>query len=163
MLVYSIGLIDNLWVLILPGAVPVFNVILLLNFFRNLPKELEEAALVDGAGHFRILWQIFVPISKAALATLVLFSAVGHWNSWFDGMIYMNRPEHYPLQTYLQSVIVMRDLSLLSNEEWKNLQLISDRTVKSAQIFMGAIPILAIYPFLQRYFVKGIVLGSVKG
>lgn len=163
MLVYSLGLIDSLWVLVLPGAVPVFNVILLLNFFRQLPQELEEAALVDGAGHFRILWQIYVPTSKAALATLVLFCAVGHWNSWFDGMIFMNRPEHYPLQTYLQSVIVMRDLSLSGAEEWKNLMQISDRTVKSAQIFMGALPILMVYPFLQRYFVKGIVLGSVKG
>ena len=163
MLVYSLGLIDSIWVLVLPGAVPVFNAILLLNFFRQLPGELEEAALIDGAGHFRILWQIYVPTSKPALATLVLFCTVGHWNSWFDGMIFMNRPEHYPLQTYLQSVIVMRDLSLMGDDEWKNLMQISDRTVKSAQIFMGALPILMVYPFLQRYFVKGIVLGSVKG
>ena len=163
MLVYSLKLIDSIWVLILPGAIPVFNMILLLNFFRQLPLELEEAALIDGAGHFRILWQIYVPTSKPALATLVLFCAVGHWNSWFDGMIFMNRPEHYPLQTYLQSVIVMRDLSLMGDDEWKNLMEISDRTVKAAQIFMGALPILAVYPFLQRYFVKGIVLGSVKG
>ena len=163
MLVYNLKLIDTLWVLVLPGAVPVFNMILLLNFFRQLPGELEEAALIDGAGHWRILWRIYVPVSTPALATLVLFCAVGHWNSWFDGMIFMNRPEHYPLQTYLQSVIVMRDLSLVGSEAWKDLMQISDRTVKAAQIFMGALPILMVYPFLQRYFVKGIVLGSVKG
>ncbi len=163
MLVYSLKLIDTIWALVLPGAVPVFNVILLLNFFRQLPLELEEAALIDGASHWRILWRIYVPTSTPALATLVLFCAVGHWNSWFDGMIFMNRPEHYPLQSYLQSVIVMRDLSLIGNDAWRDLQEISDRTVKAAQIFMGALPILMVYPFLQRYFVKGIVLGSVKG
>lgn len=163
MLVYSLKLIDSIWVLVLPGAVPVFNVILLLNFFRQLPIELEEAATIDGASHWRILWRIYVPTSTPALATLVLFAAVAHWNSWFDGMIFMNRPEHYPLQTYLQSVIVMRDLSLVGNEAWKDMMQISDRTVKAAQIFMGALPILMVYPFLQRYFVKGIVLGSVKG
>jgi putative aldouronate transport system permease protein len=163
MLVYSLKLIDTLWVLVLPGAVPVFNVILLLNFFRQLPIELEEAALIDGASHWRILWRIYVPTSTPALATLVLFCAVGHWNSWFDGMIFMNRPEHYPLQSYLQSVIVMRDLSLVGSDAWRDLMQISDRTVKAAQIFMGALPILMVYPFLQRYFVKGIVLGSVKG
>ncbi len=163
MLVYSLKLIDTIWALVLPGAVPVFNVILLLNFFRQLPLELEEAALIDGASHWRILWRIYVPTSTPALATLVLFCAVGHWNSWFDGMIFMNRPEHYPLQSYLQSVIVMRDLSLVGNDAWRDLMEISDRTVKAAQIFMGALPILMVYPFLQRYFVKGIVLGSVKG
>jgi putative aldouronate transport system permease protein len=163
MLVNSLKLIDTLWVLLLPGAVPVFSVVLLLNFFRQLPQEMEEAARMDGAGHWQILWRIYVPTSTAALATLVLFSAVNHWNSWFDGMIFMNRPEHYPLQTYLQSVIVRRDLSLVGAESWKNMQAISDRTVKSAQIFMGALPILIVYPFLQRFFVKGIVLGSVKG
>lgn len=163
MLVYSLKLIDTIWALVLPGAVPVFNVILLLNFFRQLPLELEEAALIDGASHWRILWRIYVPTSTPALATLVLFCAVGHWNSWFDGMIFMNRPEHYPLQSYLQSVIVMRDLSLVGNDAWRDLMEISDRTVKAAQIFMGALPILLVYPFLQRYFVKGIVLGSVKG
>jgi putative aldouronate transport system permease protein len=163
MVIYNLKLIDTIWALVLPTAVPVFNVILMLNFFRQIPIELEEAAHIDGANHWTTLWKIYIPTSLAAIATLTLFSTVFHWNSWFDGMIYMNRPAHYPMQTYLQTVIVMRDFSLVGKGAWKDLMEISDRTVKAAQIFMGGLPILLVYPFLQRYFVKGIVLGSVKG
>lgn len=159
----EVGLLDSIWALVLPGAVPVFNVILLLNFFRGLPKELEEAAFIDGAGHFQILFRIYVPLSMAALATILLFTIVGHWNSWFDGLILMNRPEHYPLQSYLQTVVIMQDLSSMTFEDAKMLAEISDRTTKAAQIFLAAFPVLLVYPFLQKYFVKGIVLGSVKG
>ncbi|QYR21035.1 carbohydrate ABC transporter permease [Paenibacillus sp. sptzw28] len=160
--VKNLGLIDTIWALVLPGAVPVFNVILLLNFFRTLPKELEEAAAIDGAGHGTILWRLYVPLSLPALATVTLFTIVGHWNSWFDGLIYMNRPEHYPLQSYLQTVVIQNDLALLSSTDLELLQTISDRTTKAAQIFLAALPVLLVYPFLQRYFVKGIVVGSVK-
>jgi putative aldouronate transport system permease protein len=163
MVIRNLGLLNSIWALVLPGAVPVFNVILLLNFFRQIPHELEEAAAIDGAGHWTILWRIFIPTSLPALATIALFTAVGHWNSWFDGLILMNRPEKYPLQSYLQTVVIQRDLSLVGQDEWKNLMEVSDRTVKSAQIFLGALPILTVYPFLQKYFVKGIVVGSVKG
>jgi len=161
--IQSLGLLDSIWALVLPGAVPVFNVILLLNFFRGLPKELEEAAWIDGAGHLQILFRIFVPLSKPSLATILLFTIVGHWNSWFDGLILMNRPEHYPMQSYLQTVVIMQDLSSMTLENAKMLSEISDRTTKAAQIFLAAFPVLLVYPFLQKYFVKGIVLGSVKG
>jgi len=157
------GLLDTIWALVLPGAVPVFNVILLLNFFRGLPKELEEAALIDGAGHFQILFRIFVPLSKPSLATILLFTIVMHWNSWFDGLILMNRPEHYPLQSYLQTVVIMQDLSSMTLDDAQMLSEISDRTTKTAQIFLAAFPVLLVYPFLQKYFIKGIVAGSVKG
>ncbi|MFB9276379.1 carbohydrate ABC transporter permease [Cohnella cellulosilytica] len=166
MTVKQLGMIDTLWALVLPGAVPVFNVIILLNFFRQLPKEIGESAVMDGAGHWTILLRIYVPLSTPALATLILFTCVGHWNSWFDGLILMGSPDHYPLQTYLQTITVNRDMSLFttaSQEELQALSQISDRTLKSAQIFIAAAPILAIYPFLQKYFMKGIVLGSVKG
>jgi len=126
---------------------------------------LEEAALVDGANHWTILWKIYVPLSLPALATLTLFTVVGHWNAWFDGLILMNRPENYPLQSYLQTIIVQQTTvagSFLQSEDWRILQLVSDRTVKTAQIFLGALPILIVYPFLQKYFMKGIVLGSLK-
>jgi len=156
------GLLDTIWALVLPGAVPVFNIILLLNFFRSLPKELEEAAFMDGAGQWTTMWRIFVPLSLPALATITLFATVNHWNSWFDGLIFMNRPEHYPLQSYLQTVVVQQDLSDLASQDLDLLAEINDRTFKAAQIFLGALPILLVYPFLQRYFVKGIVLGSVK-
>lgn len=156
------GIMDTIWALVLPNAVPVFNVVLLLNFFRGLPKELEEAAFMDGAGHWRTLWQIIVPLSAPALATLTLFATVGHWNSWFDGLIFMDSPSHYPLQSYLQTVVINRDLSLISSSDMKSLAEVNDRTAKAAQIFLGALPILLVYPFLQRFFMKGIVLGSVK-
>lgn len=163
MTVKHLGLLDKIWVLVLPGAVQVFNIILLMNFFRDLPKEIEEAALVDGANHWRVLWKIFIPLSKPALATLVLFSAVNHWNSWFDGLIFMNNPKNYPLQSYLQTVIVTTNITSISTGDIKMLSEISDRTTKAAQIFVGSIPILITYPFLQKYFMKGIVMGSVKG
>ncbi|MFD0715025.1 carbohydrate ABC transporter permease [Paenibacillus sp. GCM10027626] len=156
------GVMDTIWALVLPGAVPVFNVVLLLNFFRALPKELEEAAFMDGAGHFTTLWRIIVPLSAPALATLTLFATVGHWNAWFDGLIFMNAPEKYPLQSYLQTVVINRDISLMSSTDMKSLAEVNDRTAKAAQIFLGALPILLVYPFLQRFFMKGIVLGSVK-
>lgn len=159
----SYGMLDSIWALVLPTAVPVFNVILLMNFFRELPKEIEEAAFIDGASQWYCLWKIFLPLSTPALATLVLFSAVMHWNSWFDGLLYMNRPENYPLQSYLQTVIISRDLSTMTISSIRDMAEISDRTAKAAQVFIGAIPILLVYPFLQRYFTKGLVLGSVKG
>jgi putative aldouronate transport system permease protein len=166
MTIKQLGLIDSVWALVLPGAVPVFNVIILLNFFRQLPKEINESAIMDGAGHWTILWRMYIPLSKPSLATLVLFTCVTHWNSWFDGMILMNSPHGYPLQTYLQSIIVSRDMSLFtsaSKEQLQELALISDRTLKASQIFIAAAPLLLLYPFLQKYFMKGLVLGSVKG
>ncbi|RAP73553.1 carbohydrate ABC transporter permease [Paenibacillus montanisoli] len=162
MIVNKTYLMDTIWALIIPGAVPVFNVILLLNFFRGLPRELEEASFVDGAGHWTVLWRILVPLSAPALATIVLFTIVGHWNSWFDGLIFMNRPENYPLQSYLQTVIIQQDLLRVASQSLDSLAEVSERTSKAAQIFMGALPILLVYPFLQKYFIKGIVLGSVK-
>ena len=160
------GLIDSIWALILPCALPVFNMIVLLNFFRCLPKDLEEAAFIDGAGHWTILWRIYIPVSKPALATVTLFCIVFHWNSWFDGLILMNRPENYPLQTYLQTIIVNPDkfLKLAAGGDYSALlAFVNSRTSRAAQLFLGTIPILAVYPFLQKYFTKGLVLGSIKG
>jgi len=161
MVVKETNLLDSIWALVLPGAVPVFSVVLLLNFFRGLPKELEEAAFMDGAGQWKVLLRIFVPLSMPAIATITLLTMVGHWNAWFDGLIYMNRPENYPLQSYLQTVLKI-DLTKLSSSELSNIEEISDRTIKAAQVFLGALPILIVYPFLQKYFMSGIVLGSVK-
>jgi putative aldouronate transport system permease protein len=163
MVIKQFGLLDKIWALVLPGAVPVFSVILLLNFFRQVPKELCEAALMDGAGHWKILWRVYVPVSTPALATIALFAMVGHWNSWFDGLILMNRPENYPLQSYIQTIVVQRSYSMMTREEIEELASISDKTLRAAQIFLGSLPIILIYPFLQKFFVKGIVLGSVKG
>lgn len=163
MVISELNMLDKIWALILPGAVPVFSVILILNFFREVPNELSEAALIDGAGHWRILWNIFVPISTPALATVLLFSLVTHWNSWFDGLLLMNNPDNYPLQSYIQTIVVQRTYSMMTREEIQQLTTISDKTLRSAQIFLGSLPIVVVYPFLQKFFVKGIVLGGVKG
>ncbi len=162
MVIKDMGMLDTIWALLIPSAVPVFSVVLLLNFYRGLPKELEEAAFIDGANHLRTLFSIILPLSLPAIATLLLFSMVGHWNAWFDGLLYMNRPENYPLQSYLQTLIINNDFKATTAEELQMLKSISNRSVKAAQIFLGALPILLVYPFLQKYFMKGIVLGSVK-
>ncbi|MBB3125404.1 putative aldouronate transport system permease protein [Paenibacillus rhizosphaerae] len=160
-LIQKLHLMNTIWALVLPGALGVYNMILMLNFFRAIPKELEEASLIDGAGHMTTLIRIYLPISMPSIATIVLFVAVGHWNAWFDGLIYMQK-ENWPMSTLLQTMIKAPDLSqrTVSDAEIVNL---TERTLKSAKIFIGTLPILLVYPFLQRYFVKGIVLGAVKG
>jgi putative aldouronate transport system permease protein len=161
LVVKGTGLMNTIWALIIPGAVSVWNLILMLNFFRAIPKELEEAAVMDGANHLRILFTIYLPISMPAVATLSLFAMVTHWNAWFDGMIYLSNASDYPISTFLRSIIVSENFNVLglTEDEIKN---ISPRTVKASQVFIGALPILMVYPFLQRYFVKGVILGSVK-
>lgn len=154
---------NTIWALIIPGAVAVFNMLILMNFFRELPKEMEESAFIDGAGHFKILFKIFIPLSKPALATLVLFIFVNHWNAWFDGLIYFSRQEDYPLQTYLQTILTIPDTQNMTPQELMELGKRSKRAVNAAQIVVSTIPIMIVYPFLQKYYTKGLVLGSVKG
>jgi len=161
--IQKLSMLDTIWALVLPGAVPVFNVILLMNFFRGIPKDLEEAAAMDGVGHTYMLFKIFIPISMPALATVTLFSIVGHWNSFFDGLILMNHASNYPLQTYIQQLVVqINNMSRMSPEEIKQIMQISSKTLNAAKIVISMIPILVVYPFLQRFFIHGIVLGSVK-
>lgn len=163
MMVNNLKLINSIWALVLPGAVSIFNIILVLNYFRsNVPPQLEEAAMIDGANPFVILFKIFVPISMPVIATIMLFTIVGQWNSWFDGIIFISDPHKYPLATFLQTIIVSEDFTKLnlSAQEIENL---SNQTIKMAQIFISTLPILMVYPFLQKYYVKGMVIGSVKG
>lgn len=165
LVVKSLNLIDSIWALVLPGSVPVFSVILLMNFYKGIPKALEEAAVMDGANPLFVLLQIFVPLSKAAIATITLFSVVGHWNAFFDGKIYINTPAKIPLQTYIQSLTVQVDFSRLSSmtkEQVLEQLERSNITFNSAKVVVSMVPILLIYPFLQRYFVTGIVMGAVK-
>ena len=163
LLVSRLGLRNTYLALILPGALPAFNLVLMINFLRQIPRELEEASLIDGAGHFATLVKIYVPCSMAAIATISLFCMVHHWNSWFDGLIYMTSANMRPLQTYLRMVVIQLDMSKATMNDVEALRMLSDRGLRSAQVIIAIIPILAVYPFLQRYFVKGIVLGSVKG
>ncbi|WP_152393360.1 carbohydrate ABC transporter permease [Paenibacillus guangzhouensis] len=161
MLIRNLHLMNTIWALVLPVAINVFNMVLMMNFFRAVPKDLEEAALLDGAGHFRTLILVYLPVSMPAIATISLFTMVSHWNSWFDGLLYISDYRKYPLSTFLQTIIVQQDFNKI-NADVNELQNISQRTVKAAQIFIGMLPIILVYPFLQRYFVKGIILGAVK-
>lgn len=163
MVVKKVGLLDNIWSLILPNALSVYNLVLMINFFRQVPKELEEAATIDGAGHWTILLKVFIPVLVPSIATITLFTIVAHWNSWFDGLIYMNFPRNYPLQTYLRVLLTQSANMFDIGDDSELMFLISGRTIKAAQVFIGALPILMVYPFLQRYFVKGMLLGGVKG
>lgn len=158
------GFMNSIWALVLVGGAQtiVFNIILTINFFRNLPKSLEEAALVDGAGPWYILFKLFIPLSIPVLATVSLFSIVYHWNEFLYGLIFMTREEFYPLQTYIQQLVVSIDPSTMTEDQYKRMSELSNRTLDAAKIFIAMIPILLVYPFLQRYFIHGITLGSVK-
>lgn len=158
----SIGMINNIWGLVLGNSLPIFNVILMINYFRNLPKEIEEAALIDGAGPWTMLFRIYIPLSKPAIATISLFSVVYHWNEFFNGLVLTTRQVNYPLQTYIQQMIVVMDTTSMTLEQLQIMDQLSNQTLSAAKIFIAMVPILLIYPFLQKYFISGITLGSVK-
>ncbi len=161
MVVSGLKLTDTIWALVLPGAVPVFNVILMINFFKSVPGSLDEAARIDGASPLTILVKIYLPVSLPALATVALFSIVGHWNDYFSGLLYMNKASLYPLQTYIQQLTV--DITQVTDaEQLKQLSQMSNRAFNATKIVVSTIPLLVIYPFLQKYFVSGIVIGAVK-
>ena len=164
MAVKSLGLIDKFAVLIIPGSLDIFSVILLINFFRGLPKELSEAAMIDGATPMDVLFRIFLPLSLPSLATITLFSAVGHWNSWFDAVLFLNRSTSWPVQAYAYNRL-MQGFSGESKTAltFAKLPDISEDGLIATFIVFIALPIMCVYPFLQRYFVKGLTLGSIKG
>ena len=160
----NIKLLDTIWALVLPGAINAYAIILLQNFYRGIPKELEEAAFIDGASVWKTLWRVYIPLSKPVMATLILFQVVGHWNAWFDGLIYMNRIENYPLQTYLHTLIIQDTMLLnVSAQDMATMIKLTQRNLNSAQVFIAMIPVLLFYPFVQKYFTTGIIIGSVKG
>jgi putative aldouronate transport system permease protein len=165
-----LGLLNTFPVLILPGAFNIFYTILLINFFRGIPKELSESAVLDGAGHFDILFRIFLPVSLPSLATVAVFTAVGHWNSWFDGVMFLRTPELWPLQSYLFQRVMQPPSQLMVGREMREIareaMSFAEATgegMRAAMIVIASIPVMLVYPFLQRYFVKGLTLGAVKG
>jgi multiple sugar transport system permease protein/putative aldouronate transport system permease protein len=158
----SLKLLNNIWGLVLGNSLPIFNVILVMNFFRNLPKEIEDAALLDGAGPWEMFLLIYLPLSKPVIATVTLFSMVYHWNEFFNGLVLTTRQVNYPLQTYIQQMLVVINTGVMTPEQLQMLNELSNQTLNAAKIFIAMIPILLIYPFLQKYFITGITLGSVK-
>ena len=162
MVMKNYGLINNILGLALCGGIPVFNLILMVNFFQGIPKELEEAAMLDGAGPWYILIHIIVPLSKPVIATVALFTIVSHWNDFFQGLVLSTDENFYPLQTYIKQLIFQIDTSTMTAEQIKQVSMMSNTTLNAAKIFISMIPVLCIYPFLQKYFVTGIQLGGVK-
>jgi len=164
-LVKELGLLNTIWALILPGALPIFSVIMVMNFFLGIPKSLEEAAYIDGAGPLQVLFRIMIPCAKPCLATVSLFSIVGSWNDFFSGLIYIQKPKNYPIMTYIQSLNVdIQEMlkSGMNNSSLENLTELSNKNLNAAKIVVAVIPLLIIYPILQKYLITGIVMGSLK-
>lgn len=158
----QLGLMDNMLVLILPGLVSAYNLVIMRNFFQGLPEEVEESAMLDGAGRFQIFYSIVIPMSKPILATVGLWLAVGHWNSWYNVLLYITDEQKFTLQIVLRRILLTGSKEMM---EFSSVgqEMISSEGLKAASIYVATIPILLVYPFLQKYFVKGINMGSLKG
>jgi putative aldouronate transport system permease protein len=163
LIVKAYGLLDSLWSLVLPTAVSTFNLIIMRTYFLSIPKEMEESAVLDGAGHFTILFRIFIPLSMPVVAVLILYYGVGHWNSWFHAMIFLRDQNLFPIQLVVRNIILENDNANMIG----TTTLIQSRdvaeTLKYAAIIVTTAPILLLYPFLQKYFVKGVMVGALKG
>lgn len=160
LLVQGLGLTDSVWALVIPNAIWTMELIILKSFYENMSSQIREAALIDGASEYRILFNIVIPLSKPALASISLFYFMGHWNSFFLPMIYLNDSAMYPLQ------VVLRDMLIFSEGNDFNLvdaAALAPQAMKNATIVLSMIPVLLVYPFAQKYFAKGVMLGSEKG
>lgn len=164
LVIKNLGLIDSYWSLILPIMVDSFGLLVIKIFIENLPDGLTESAKIDGAGEWSMLLRIIIPLAAPALAAIGLFNLVAHWNSWFDALLYLNDKQMYPLQMVLKNMLTIDSVSGDSmNAVLKSSQSISTETLKMAAVVIGIIPVLCVYPFLQKHFIKGVLLGSVKG
>lgn len=167
-LLKNLGLLNSIWVLILPKLVAPFNLILMRNFFWSIPDSLEESARIDGANELRIIWNIILPLSLPVIATIGLFYAVGHWNDFFSGLFFIKDNAKWPLQVLLRSIVIDFNMMNMGTQNPQSMGdankiVIQPENIKAAAIIFAVVPILLVYPFLQKYFVKGIMLGSVKG
>lgn len=160
-LITGIGLKDSIWAVVLPNAISVFNLLIMKSFFEGLPVELEEAAAIDGMSTYGILLRIVLPLSKAVIATMVLFYAVAFWNSWFTAFLYMSRSDLFPVTVYLRNLIAGATTATSVGADANDLTVAAN--IKSVTMVLTVLPILGIYPFVQRYFVSGVILGAVKG
>jgi putative aldouronate transport system permease protein len=160
LLISSLGLTGTRFAMLIPFAINQFNLIILINFFKTLPEEIEDAALIDGLGYFGILYKIVIPLSKPALATIGLYTAVFFWNDWFNGLIYLNT-EQFPVMLFLRNIV--NGTSMLGDAAGAADKATIAISIKSAVIITSTLPIIILYPFLQKYFVKGLTIGSVKG
>ncbi|HJC24415.1 MAG TPA: carbohydrate ABC transporter permease [Candidatus Eisenbergiella merdavium] len=159
----SLGLLDTFWVLVLPGMLSTYNMILMKSFFQSMPRELEESAYVDGANDLIVLVKITLPLSKAMLATIALFYAVSRWNGFMDAILYINDESMYTIQLRLRQLIQASQVSSMMEEIPEMKENLIAETIKASCLVFSMIPVMIIYPWLQKYFVKGVMIGSVKG
>lgn len=165
LLIRDLGMLNTFWVMVIPNAVAVWNIIIMRTFFQSIPHELEESAMIDGAGNFKILWSIVLPLSFPVIAVMILFYSVGHWNSYFQALIYLQDQDKFPLQLILRQILIQgqTDDMIKATSESFLAQQLSVEGLKYAVLIVANLPMLMLYPFLQRYFVKGVMIGSLKG
>ncbi|REE57574.1 putative aldouronate transport system permease protein [Paenibacillus taihuensis] len=159
--IQKLHLYNTIWALMLPGAMSAFNMIMMRTYFQGIPESLEESARIDGAHDFQILFRIILPVSMPIIAVMILFYAVGHWNSWFSASIYLQNRELFPLQLILREILIQGRISDMGGDT-SNVAHQVAKNLKYATIIVSTVPILLVYPFIQKYFVKGVLLGSLK-
>ncbi|WOC33103.1 MULTISPECIES: carbohydrate ABC transporter permease [Caproicibacterium] len=164
LLITGLHMINTMWAIILPGAISTYNMLVMRTFFMGIPDSLEEAAQIDGLGYLGIFTKIILPLSKPVIATIALFNAVGYWNDWFNPMIYLNNTSKYPVTLFLRNVVMGATLSVKSGQQITSSSSMQTmpQTLQAATIMLVTIPILCVYPFVQKYFVKGVMIGSIK-
>lgn len=162
LLVSHLGLVDTVWAMIIPGAINTWNLIIMRTSFQAVPVSLEESAKMDGASDWTIMWRIIIPLSIPVMAVMVLFYAVGHWNSWFSALIYLRNRDLFPLQLILREILITNSTDSLTTNSAGIDKMPIGETIKFATIMVATLPILVLYPFLQKYFVKGVMIGALK-
>lgn len=165
LLVKNLGMVDTMWALIIPGAISTYNLIVMRTYFQSsIPWELQEAAHIDGCSYWRLLISIILPLSKPILAVMVLFYAVGHWNSFFNALIYIRTEDLYPLQLVLREILMIsQSAGVDGGNVGMEEKILLSESIKYAVIIVSSLPVLIMYPFVQRHFVKGVMIGSIKG
>ncbi|HML47202.1 MAG TPA: carbohydrate ABC transporter permease, partial [Clostridia bacterium] len=163
LVVKDLGLLDNIWALILPKCIATYNMIILRTAFQQVPPSIEESAYLDGANDFVVLFRMFWPLTLPTMAVMVLFYSVDHWNAWFNAMIFMQSRSNFPLQLVLREILIASDTSKMTTSVGGMETGIVGETIKYSTIMVATVPVLMVYPFLQRYFVKGIMIGAIKG
>ncbi|MGE7823705.1 carbohydrate ABC transporter permease [Paenibacillus sp. NPDC093718] len=166
LIVKDLGMTNTMWALIIPNAVAVWNIIIMRTFFQqSIPFEIQESAQIDGCGNFKILLRIILPLSMPILAVMTLFYSVAHWNSFFSALIYLTERDKYPLQLFLREILIQSNMQdmIQTSEESLAKTIMEAESIKYALVIVANLPILLLYPFLQRYFVKGMVIGAIKG
>lgn len=161
-LIKNLTMIDTIWSIVLPGAIIVWNLILMKTFFESIPDSLEESAKIDGYNDFQILWKIIIPVSVPIISAMVLFYAVGHWNNFFAPLIYLNTQSKYPLQIILRGIVISGEMNIANNLSTGG-EVIMSQSIKFAVIIVSMVPMVVLYPFIQKYLIKGIMVGSIKG